>query len=180
MNRIRFLKRINKEQKGVALIELALILPLIALLVFTGLEFSRSLKHIQLAAALSREVASLALRECISDSDERVPYCLEIIQADIEEFGSRLISDTELIVSIYRYHREDNNFKRVGSAGGSKYASRFEEEEEGLTDSLHVSLTGAETVIAIGEAYVPFYAIVSKVEKYLGYQSGVYYDATIM
>ena len=59
---------LNREnERGVAMVELALVFPVLALVVFMGIEFSRALQRIEMASALSREAASIAYREAVAN-----------------------------------------------------------------------------------------------------------------
>ena len=55
-------------EAGHAIVELAIVLPLLLLVSLLGLELSRSLKHAELAATLSREAASVAYRDKLNSS----------------------------------------------------------------------------------------------------------------
>ncbi len=56
-----------KSTKGVAILELVIILPLLVLVVLVGIDYSRALQRMQIAAALSREAASIGYREFVAD-----------------------------------------------------------------------------------------------------------------
>ncbi len=61
------MKKKQNQEHGVAIIELALLFPLLVLVIVGGLEFSRALQRYQIAAALSRETASIGYREALAD-----------------------------------------------------------------------------------------------------------------
>ena len=133
------------SERGLAIIELALIMPLFVAVALVGLEISRALSYSQAAVSLSREAASRAFRKCGSDWSAdtanaakmlKVRNCLEKQEAALEQFANRAFPGTEVILTIFRYGAPgaavtctagnmNAGFTRVSRAGTGTYQTTF-------------------------------------------------------
>jgi hypothetical protein len=104
------------REDGVAMLELALCIPLVVLLFLATLEIAQLLRVTQLANVLSREAGNVAFRECadfaepdgVAATQSRTANCLQrvLTAADgVETLAASLDVrfDAEIIVSVYRY-----------------------------------------------------------------------------
>ena len=57
----------HKESRGSVLLEFAIVLPLLLVLGFGGIEYARNLNTYQVAVSLSKEIAATAYRQCVFD-----------------------------------------------------------------------------------------------------------------
>ena len=190
----------SENERGSAITECAIILPLLLGFALAGLELSRSLRYSQLASTLSREIGSVAYRECGSMSVRDTRTCLQGVFNSFNTFGQSLVPGTMLAVSVYEYDPVTSKVRRVGIAPISaatpatpNLPSRFK-VPGGLTvdgvagSSEGLTIAGAITpqvlidhrVIVIGEALVPFKPIVGSVPGVLTLFGDGFYDFAIL
>ncbi len=190
----------TKEQRGSAITEFAIVLPLLLGFALAGLELSRSLRYTQLASTLSREIGSVAYRECTSMSARDTRTCLQGVYDRFITFGQSLVPGTLLAVSAYEYDKDTGEIRRVGIAplaaatpGATDNPSRFTVPNGVPINGVAGSLTGNaiagaitqqvlqdHRVVVIGEALVPFRPIVGSVPGVLTLFGGGFYDYAIL
>ena len=73
--------------RGSVIVECALLIPLILMIAMCGAEFTRCLRAVKIAQALSEEAANLAYRECSSLRTLQVTRCLEDAQQQVSAFA---------------------------------------------------------------------------------------------
>ena len=100
----------SRDIAGNALLEFALVLPVILLLIFGGLEIAGTISGVQAANYLSREVATLAFRNCALDStaqdSEPTSYqngtnCLQGVVNAVLGDTTGILPGTNVALSIY-------------------------------------------------------------------------------
>lgn len=103
MNLVRFIiKKINSNQRGGAILEFSLVVPLLLSLSFAGFEFSRSLKILQIGSTLSREAANLAFRRCAVETGTALTSCLQGTANGIVNFSRITLPNVSIILSVYQ------------------------------------------------------------------------------
>ena len=73
--------------RGSVIVECALLIPLILMIAMCGAEFTRCLRAVKIAQALSEEAANLVYRECSSLRTLQVTRCLEDAQQQVSAFA---------------------------------------------------------------------------------------------
>ena len=99
---------IHPQNRGTAILELALVVPLLFACCFFALELSRELGEIQVATSLSRELGSLAYRECSNNgslmnnsSGANTQICLQQILNRFQAQFVGLAPEAQYVLSIY-------------------------------------------------------------------------------
>lgn len=163
------------EERGTAILELALIAPLLLFLVFAGLELSRVLDRAQWATQLSREVASISYRECSSLTDTKLSACLKRRAiSKIKEKTEVLASGTEFVVAVFTYTPPttaggSGTVTRTALEGDTTYRSMFESaSHQGFTKTILENQISNDTdgspgmalkknkLLVAASAYIPY------------------------
>lgn len=127
----------EKGEKGTALIEMAIVAPLLLFLVLAGLQYSKVLDRAQWATQLSREVANLFYRECSSREKSEMGTCLDVnVLNDIRSNTGMLAPGTQFVVAVFTYNETRNSAGRFVSytvrretiLGNDSYKTRFRNE----------------------------------------------------
>ncbi|MCB0325161.1 MAG: pilus assembly protein [Bdellovibrionales bacterium] len=169
------------RQDGVALLEFALLVPLFLAILAAGLEFSRSLGYLQIAASFSREAASQGYRECVGDPAPKSSYCLEELRQKLQSEADEILPGISLLISIYEYDSAADTYTRVGIASTpDSPGSRFSATGGSITGDIDLDVVRNHRIIVIGETYVPFTAIIPRIVGLFNNGSSVFYDVTIM
>lgn len=119
-------QREPSPETGTAILELAIVLPVLVLLALGAIEFSRALQHMQVAVAASRELASLVYRDCAADPagdpQASAPNQAEILHKinqhidDVKaNFTENLYPGTELRVALFRRNPTTNTYQEYTS-----------------------------------------------------------------
>lgn len=104
MNLIRKkFKRLNASQTGGAILEFAIVIPILLALSFGGFEFSRSLKIAQVGSTLSREAANLAFRRCATETGASLTSCLQTVADDTVNFSRVTLPNVSIVLSVWAY-----------------------------------------------------------------------------
>lgn len=184
----------DQAQTGVAILELALILPVLVFCVFAGLEFARALQKMEIAAALSREAASIAYRNCAADPAGDPSYtehwndtayivaCLTAARDEVLDIGTALTDRVDIIVNLYR---EDAAHTMVQYSTGAidpvKHSTKFAVAGGTTVTGGNGAVTlHRRSYVVTGEAYVPFQTIIGFVWKSFRAIPQEFYDATIL
>ena len=167
------------------MIEFALTFPVILLVAFCSLEFSRWLRDLQVATAIAQEVVDVAYRDCSSEIDSTLPPaadatdCLMIIRNRIISRWQGLAPNAEIIVSQYRF--DGATITLDASVTDPAYNNLTKFSASSLTNSN--SLTGAalmaHSVIVVAEVYLPFSSPVSFLPG-INPQGDFIYDSAII
>jgi hypothetical protein len=101
-----------KDENGAILLEFAMVWPVMALIVFAGIEYSRCFRNMQMAASLSREAASLAYRDCGSDlPGTHLDFCVNEKRLEIESLAENLNEGSKIVISVFG--RDTGNLDRL-------------------------------------------------------------------
>jgi hypothetical protein len=148
-----------RSQKGIAIFELVLVLPILFLFSFGTFEFARFLRQMQFASFLSRELARVGYQECASDhsavnSDSFDPQvCLEMVVRELNQRTESVLPGAELILSIYNLDSMTVTRDGIGGEGEQKSKISLAIASDKQTD-IGKMLSEYETVV-IGEVYLP-------------------------
>jgi Flp pilus assembly pilin Flp len=116
----------TRAELGATMIEFAMIIPVIMLVLVGSLEFTRMLRVYHLAASLSREVANIAMRQCMRAQDAAtLQACLtdDIVDGrpnavkQLQQYGEQLLPGTEVLITVYKYETSDDVTPGAGLAG---------------------------------------------------------------
>lgn len=181
MNNLKLAK--YKRQGGV-LLELVIIIPFILFLSFTGFELIRSLKYLNLAATLSREIANIAYREC-DPNNTNMQTCLDTYRQNLETYAitNLNLDGIEIKVTYVSANSVDawngNFIKSPDDATGYKHGN----SDDGPTNFIkEYSKIAYLQKGFLGECYIPYTPIVSYVDSFFPFplQEGAIYDATFL
>lgn len=193
----------KNSESGHAYVELALVLPILALLSYGGLEYSRSLKYVQIATMISREAAGTAFRNCVVKADPdfyetaseqrlEVESCLAKVRRSLESAGEERFTGASLLLSVYRYDGPQDtcnaNVTQVAIVGEGDYKSQFGVKAEGKDGAI----SGPDTIrfdkqvlcdnryLVISEVFLPYSTIVKLIPGYFTYNPTEFYGVAIM
>ena len=190
------------DERGVAIYEFALILPIVCLFAFMGLEFSRALRYSQLASSLSREAASVVYRDCTNRSVPDTMSCLTAAQQSLQLFGSKLIPGSQLVLSVYDWDSTSGpvRVRRLGigpvtaatgypgvhqtkySVTGGTMITGIQGTlvGSGIAGDISSQLLEKHRVIVISEAFIPYSSLSGNILARIGFNPSVFYDVTIV
>ncbi len=158
-------------QKGQAILELAMVLPVLIIIGFTGIEFSQALRTKQLSRTLSREAASMAYRDCSLSSGVRTVDCLNQVRASVMQSAS-LRPGTNVVLTMYE---SSPNINRFGPTGGS---SRFSMGDLNTSGNSVGDLIRSQKVAVVAEVEVRHNSALIFLPFSFG--TRLFYDATIL
>lgn len=185
---IPVLKSCRKAEAGHAFIELAIVIPVLFGIAIIGLDLARSLSVRQIANALTREAASLAYRDCSSETvDERIESCLEGVRNFIAARSNVAGGTAQVILALY--DGQSGAIQRRARVGDSVDASSSRVQQGDVEirpeSALGTAILSHEIVIS-AEILVPFEPLLAGILPFgegqhfsLGSEYEIY-DATIM
>lgn len=110
------------------MVEVAILLPLVFLFVFGGLEYSRTLERSQWVSQLSREVANVTYRECAASTGAVLNACIRRkVLAPLTSQAQTLAPGTEFVVAVFSYDEDDATVTEEGIEGSQTYNAKFRE-----------------------------------------------------
>jgi hypothetical protein len=171
-------------ERGIALVEFAIIVPVLFAIIFGGIELARALRVQKMVSTMSREVANIAFREC-TPALEPVQACLENVVERVVPLSSPGMSEVIVIVSVYRVNPVTGFVEQAGTARGFADASDPEPNLQsriclsGCLENLNSSLVRDAGMIAVGEVYSRFTPIVGIIPNYLWFNPERLYEATV-
>lgn len=167
MNRFRFFKRNLPQtvhgERGHALLELALVMPLLLFIPLATSEYARVLRLKQTAGVISREAGSMAFRRCNdfrelggrTATSQRTSECLEDVLQGPDSTGIQQFADTlaapgtiSVRISVFRYDEASGvpELWRVATAGRAPH-SQIESRGAVLVErTTNAVLIGSEEV----------------------------------
>ncbi len=185
---ISFTRNCKSSDAGHAFIELAIVIPVLFGIAIIGLDLARSLSVRQIANALTREAASMAYRDCSSETnDEKIESCLEGVRDFIAARSNVAGGTAQVILALY--DGQSGAIVRRGRVGDSVDASssrvQYGDSEIPANSALGAAIISHEIVIS-AEILVPFEPLLAGIlpfadgkEFSLGSAYEIY-DATIM
>ncbi|HQH27159.1 MAG TPA: TadE/TadG family type IV pilus assembly protein [Oligoflexia bacterium] len=190
------------SEHAVALIEFAFVVPILFLVIFGSVEVSRALYHMQIAASLSREAASLVYRDCVGDPAgdpvranqvnaltgvqfrEEMDNCIEGRRAAIQQVAMRLARGSVITVTAYRH------VPAAGTTPGSaeQFPAAPDPTEFGWHDKNNGIIKSAKSAaplnargyVVVGEAFIHFDTAFAPIWQLLGGAPQHFYDAIVL
>ena len=192
--------KLTESQTGNALLELALVLPLLLAFFAAGVEFTRALRYYEFASALSRVLASVAFRQCSGRNAQDTGPCLDRLRAPLEAGARQLVAGTQLPIGIYDYDETSGQYRRLGlspvaadTGTSNVIATRFgivggapiagiAGTSQGTAVSGQIGATTVRNnrVVAISETFIPYSPMIQAVLGIFSAKAGLLYDATIL
>lgn len=172
---------LHRGNEGVAFLELALLLPLLAALVFGGLEFARAIRVSKMVSTLSRQAASDAFREC-SPVWENAQECMDEVQDRTRRFAGVGLGNVQVIVSLYRWDAVGGFVEEVVVSPERSLQSGPRRTQfclGGCDLPVDPALVEQAGMIAVGEVYGDFTPLVVQVPKMFWFNPESLYEATI-
>lgn len=189
---------ITSQERAAALIEFMLVLPIMIIVIFLGIEFSRALYHMQLAASLSHQAANLAYRDCVGDpagnprtadqiseitgteNRKQIERCLEARRQIVQGVANRMAPGSVITVSLYRYDEGSKSAARFPSAP-ARSAFSWKDPEEGIVaSSKSESSLFSRSHLLAGEAFIRFETALSGIWEIVGGAPMEFYDALVL
>jgi Flp pilus assembly protein TadG len=128
--KIHMIPAFRRNEQGSSLIELAMVAPVLAFLVFSSFRLCIQLKGTQIADSMSRELTSVAYRECIADqtavgSSKFDPQlCLDSTIQYFEGQSEHLAPSARFVVTLYTYDPGTDEVTMVSTAASDGQVSR--------------------------------------------------------
>lgn len=196
--------RFRIEERGHAILELAIVLPVLFLLAMASLELAALLKYHQAGSALSREIASIAYRDCVADTtvvgdsffDPQL--CMDkLFTGKLKTRLEKAAPGAKFIVSLYNYDgttvsrdgfKEFINLKNTSSSsatptGNSKFSKSEFTSDLSNTKSKRKYLTRSLALygtLVVGEVYIPYTGLAAMVPIFVPFNvSSAYASTTI-
>lgn len=176
---------IVNNQRGVAIMEFAILLPLLAMISIASLELVRTSGALKVAVQMSREAANIAFRDCIGVGEPTNAEDRQLLLTCLNE--RRAVTNTfnqswgrpgiEVLLSYYEVV-EKNGVPVVeywGTSSSGVYPTKFDASKL-LTEI--TKLPGERIVVA--EVYVPHRAIVPGIAGLFHYDPDFLYDLTVL
>lgn len=164
----------NDNEQGVAMLEVAILLPLVFLFVFGGLEYSRTLERSQWVSQLSREVANVTYRECAASTGPVLNACIRTkVLIPLTSQAHTLAPGTEFVVAVFSYDENDGSVTEEGIEGSQTYTGKFRDAGftvQQLTSQAQAQTTGTpgmalreNRLIVVSTAYSPMQTFVRRI-----------------
>ncbi|MFN8391269.1 MAG: hypothetical protein U0136_13335 [Bdellovibrionota bacterium] len=135
-----------QSQAGASIVELALVVPVIVILVFTAFPLAIRLKGAQISDSLSRELTSAAYRECIADRSAAgslkfdPQQCLDDMIATFTAQTAEIAPSATFVVSLYTYDPSTREITLVSKSATNGQQSRVGLETFARADEYGISL----------------------------------------
>ena len=163
-------------EKGQAVVELALVLPLICLLLFGVFDYSRAIHAKSIITQMSREGANLVARPNTSltgDDDTDFQNAMYFIakdasQLDMQHWGMMYITKVQYVASS---NRMTVNVKVPWNQGNSSLTSKLPAENNNVTASQlgNINLSDANPVAYVVEVFYQYNSIFLKRQLNIGW-----------
>lgn len=98
----------RRNERGIALVELALVVPVLFFIILAAVEYGMLLKKYEQLSHISREAANSAFRECATQATPQA--CIDTVTARSTQAAQVLVPGAAVILSLYRY---DSTMRRT-------------------------------------------------------------------
>jgi hypothetical protein len=193
--------KISKRETGSFLLEMGIIIPLVLLLIFGALEFSRLFTDNHQAQFLSRIAGMDASRRCttatILDALDALPSdstplenCVESIVQTTWNQASSALPELRIILSLYRFDGTNVNrtivraYKPSSGTGGESYdptgSGTYSTKFDAIAVDNSFDAIDVTGNLVVAETFAPFSSRIPYVEMFFGGGSGkVQYSVSV-
>ncbi len=143
-------------ERGTAIVEFCLVIPLIILFAFAGLEYSRMVRETQIASSLAHVFADVAYRDCAAERNGAkfdASDCLQLVHQRLRAQWQGLAGASEVVVSMYRF---DGVVSLEAQVVAGSQPSAYSVAKLNLPNSSVGDITRSQEVIIIAEVFLPF------------------------
>ncbi len=172
----------KRDQSGSAMIECALVLPVILLIIFGGFELANGLSAIQAANFLSREVAVVAYRDCAFDNSSatattpatsylNAETCLNAVVTKYQNETAPIMPDTNFALSLYTISGSVVTRTAGVESGGvsSRYTTtNFNSSADALNQAFTATLN-QHRIVVVSEVFVPRESVRGSIPRFWNY-----------
>ena len=174
--RARFHRRASYHARGVALVEIAILAPLLILLMVGGIEFVRALRLQTSLAYASRQLTIATLRECLAPAASST--CVADQTQLAFQASSSMVGDLRIMMSIWDYDPallvcQQRTWSDAGVTFSPPYQS-FNLPNLDLSIPLVADLCRDEGVLVFGEASVEYEPLVPHIAGLFGLRRKVF------
>jgi hypothetical protein len=153
-----------RTNRGMALAELAMVLPLLVLIFAGTVEYSRMFSAKEIMALAAREAANKAFRECFdtqqsmcTNSQTRLDACLNYYAGEIFEVVKKVLPSVTLTVSMYTLDQKTGFPNRIGitfdPANNNSTETRF---DSAIVEGNLKQVLQKQNVVVISEVFYDF------------------------
>ena len=170
---------VEDNSRGNAVLEFALILWIILLLAFAGLEFGRAYNRWQIATTLSREAARQIYAKCGHGAYEGFTSdCLNQVRADIQILADGLVAKSGIVLAEYTWD-SSNGVRKTGGSATHLFDSRCK-VDQGDCHGLDPQLLIDQRRIVVSEVFVPLQPLFLNFVETFNISGGMLYDITVI
>jgi Flp pilus assembly protein TadG len=155
----------TRDESGHAMLELAIVIPLLSMIAVCSLELSIQLGSYQIATQLSRELASLTYRRCVIDSSGsssakfNPDACIDGVLAEFATDVAGVAPGTQFVASLYNssgVNVQQSSIRSFGTQASNYTLSDFSSKSSSdpLVNALSNSVSELGSVI-VAEVYIP-------------------------
>lgn len=171
------------SEKGNIVVEFAMVLWVIVIISFGGLEVARVLDYRQIAAVVSREAARVTYRECSVNASGANYYNLCLARVDVaaafQNFANALVPGSKVIVRIYGLDAAGTSVVLLGRYPATGTLPAFQ-----AFDTLELNFKAMvenHRIVVVSEAFVPYQPVLLGFSsRYLNLVGQNIYDVTVI
>lgn len=158
----------DQRLSGSVLVEFILIMPLAIVICLAAIDLSRAMRTFKIAATMSREIANIVYRECVTSDVAERNDCLNNAHQAVQNTATAIAAGSQVLVTLF-IEQPDGAIGPVTRSSDVAIPFKFPD-----TADLDVETGGALRIgggaidhsirerqaVVVGEAYVPFTPIV--------------------
>ena len=183
----------TSNYKGLVLVELSFVLPILLILILGSVELTNSLRIHTNLHTLARELSAAAFRECTiqaygeltTEMAAETTTCLQGVLTGTENLRSTLLPDSQIVLSVFKWdENEDENQEPVRLAfvesEEAPASPRLDKTDfyESSDQELNLTLQQQE-VLSYVEFYYPYKPFVPAIAKMFGYEGNEFYVLSV-
>lgn len=179
----------ESPERGVALVELSIIIFVLLVFITAGFEFASALQQHERASMLSRQAAASAYRQCSAEVDSTAAEsCLQGVVEHFEDFVAEALPGMEVIISMYRHDHEDLScplaFQAFSIVGGDHFRSRISAFSQGTSRSneqtISADMVCTQRVVVAAEVFVPYRGLIPAAAVWFNYRPSEFYNVSVL
>lgn len=159
----------DQRVSGSVLVEFILIMPLAILICLAAIDLSRAMRTFKIAATMSREIANIVYRECVTSDVAERNDCLDNAFQSVQDTATDIANGSQVLVTLFIEQPDGSIGPLTRAPGGIAVPFQFNSTADldtttggGLrigSGNIDSSIRDRQAVV-VGEAYVPFQPIV--------------------